>query len=101
MPTANWVLLMSLVFTRCWLLILLMLMLLHLVVVLVIVRRRLSEILILRRRLLVAVHHNISVALELLSDLSVDELEEGMLIHFVVEVVGQVCVFFKPRSRHF
>ena len=40
------------------------------------------------------------VPLQLDLDLAIDELEEAMLIHLVVEVVGLVCPFFKPRSRH-
>jgi hypothetical protein len=48
-----------------------------------------------------SVHHSISFPLQLYSDLSVYELEEGMLVQLVVEIVRLVSAFFEPGSRHF
>lgn len=72
-----------------------MMMLLLLLVVLV------WWLLLLVRWWLVTVHHNITVTLELLTDLAIDKLEERVLIHLIVEVVGQICVLIKPGSWHF
>jgi len=44
--------------------------------------------------------HNVSIALKLDSDLLVNKLEERVLVHLIVEVVGLVCPFLKPWSRH-
>lgn len=44
--------------------------------------------------------HNVSITLKLDSDLLVNKLEERVLVHLIVEVVGLVCPFLKPWSRH-
>ncbi len=47
------------------------------------------------------VHNDISFTLELYSNLSIDELKEGMLVELVVKIVTLIGTFFEPRPRHF
>ena len=44
--------------------------------------------------------HHVSVLLQLYANLAVDELQEGVLIHGVVEVGGHIGLLFKPGPRH-
>ena len=46
------------------------------------------------------VQHNVTVTLELNSDLLVDKLEEAVLVHLVVEIVRLIGTFFEPGPRH-
>ena len=44
--------------------------------------------------------HHVSVLLQLYANLAVDELQEGVLIHGVVEVGGHIGLLFQPGPRH-
>ena len=48
----------------------------------------------------IMVQHALPIALQLNLDLAIDELEEAVLVHLVVEVVGLVGALLQPRPRH-
>ena len=46
------------------------------------------------------VQHMLTVSLELKTNLAVDELQEGVLVHLIIKVVRLVGVLIQPWPRH-
>ena len=44
--------------------------------------------------------HDITISLQLVTNLPIDELEERVFVHRVVKVGRHISLFLKPRPRH-